>query len=976
MSSLLPPIRISKDGLQCVVDLPWKGVKASDLTAEAVIDGLIEQGIVPDTIDTVRIANLLSSTRREGIRHKEVVVAMGRPPIPKGCQVPVAIGESTNRCIFPGSPVAVLEALEHDQEGRSVEGKALALPSRGSDPKLKLLDGVELSEDQSQVLSTCYGHPRVRGMSVGVEPGLRFDSSNMSAHMDIMPMLLSGARVSEVQVLELLESWNIEKDAIRRDVISDTIEALWGGEAPFFDLLVAEGTPPDIGSSGIPELLGDPDNSVALPGETIARRSPQRPPSSGRSLIGAEILPAVANLQVTEMAAGNGAILRDSEFAAEVFGQPTVTGLEVAVTPCIHISADQMSCRIDIFPTRVDGSPLTLDTLEKQLQDAGVDPQCIQREVLEDSLSRSHRSGLPILDVLVAQGEEAREGEAPRIESQGDLSISCVLPGDPFAARTTTVTPQTGRTVLGETLHAPEPTTPDDLPATDGFELIGDELVATVYGQAAFSDEGPMVIPALHIAEDDTQATADIFPGRLGNQPLSADILCAAFSEAGIDMACIQVDAIKAALETCREQGVPQRGVLIAKSLDAQPGKPGRVEFPTEPTLYGALSGDIIASLVDPIPASAGQSIRGQVMGAGELPPAATLEAKDGCHTSEDGKQIIADRYGEPIIESQVQDNGALHVSVEIRRGLRITKDGLMARLDIFPRRVDEAPMDYAALLEALTAQNIAPNQINQDAIEAALANALEVEVSQRDVPAATGSAAVPAEGWHIKATSVKAIGGVLPGQSIAMFTADVTPADGLTVRGEPIPVDHAPTFQPDLGLGTRMSEDGTQILADHYGRPQITRSAARVEPGVRIADDTLSCEVDLYTVDADGNPIGEETILSLLAELGIADASIDKPSLTQALTRGRETGSSQRSVVLARGQAAGDGQDGHLEPLFGPGAGCAMPGDELARVVPSTPGSEGIDILGNVLLPAHDGVDPTVQIGVGCELKPDASIV
>ncbi len=299
-----------------------------------------------------------------------------------------------------------------------------------------------------------------------------------------------------------------------------------------------------------------------------------------------------------------------------------------------------------------------------------------------------------------------------------------------------------------------------------------------------------------------------------------------------------------------------------------------------------------------------------------------------------------------------------------------------MARLDIFPRKVDESPMDLATLLAALATQNVEANQVNQVAIEAALANALEVEVSQRDVPSATGIAAVPAEGWHIKSTAAKATGGVLPGQTIAMFAADVAPVDGLTVRGESIPVDHSPTLQPELGLGTRLSEDGTLIVAEHYGRPQVTRATARVEPGIRLAEDSLTCEVDLYAVDADGNLIEEGVILTLLSELGVADACIDKTALAQALAHTRDTGSSQRKVVLARGQPATEGQDGHLEPLFGPGAGCAMTGDELARVISSTPGTEGLDILGNVLFPEQNAADPAIQVGAGCEQLDDASIV
>ena len=976
MSITLPAIRISKDGLRCILDLPWRGVRARTLDYDTVVEGLLQQGIKGDLIDRDRLKFLVENARQEGHRHRDVLVAVGKPATQAGHLVLQPVDTFEGHCVFAGDLLARLAPAAQDEKGISVTGDLLVLSSHSAPPRFDPGEGVELSSDGERILATLYGRPWLCGMHLRILPGLEIDTAGLTARLDFITNRVGGRQVSETQLEALLAEAGIVEEALDRSALSEGVRGLWEGLGPFLGRAIAHGKPPETGSSGAPELLGNPDNQMALPGEIIARRRERSPPVPGWTVTG-EVLDSAVTAEPGDLTAGPGAELSldAASVTATTLGRTTRVGSDVGVESCVHIDSQAMVCRMDVLPERLDGSPMEPEVLVDALQREGLASDRVDMEALRDALGRAWRSGLAVLDVTVAQGKAPLEGMPPRLESAGELGLCCVFPGDTFAQWVSPSPPMPGFNVHGDLLPAPPPHDQPSLKSLEGCEVVDAALVATVYGQGVFDAEGPHVDPGVRVAEDASTAEADIFGMRIGNTPLNKDLLVAEFVRAGLDPDTLDHPAIEAALDTARASEAPQRNVMIAQAISSQPGRPGNAPIPQSSPACAALPGEAIVTRVSPTPGRAGQDVRGQVLETPEPQPDLILDTGEGCALSKDGDQVLAERYGEPVFVHSETPDGVPRLLVEIQQGIRVTADGMMARLDVFPLRLDGTTMSLGALQSVLENAGIVPDRMDVQGLELALSNSIQVDVPLRSVPVARGLPPVEAEGWHIQAISDDKNCCALPEMAFARIIPDIEPVQGMTVRGEPIAVDLEPDFEPRLGAAVTLSEEGDVLVSTCYGKPRITRIAASVDEGIRISDDLLQCDVDLFPRDVTGAAFTSEKVVGLLLELGIHQSSIDRDRLNQSIAEIREKDQPLRGVCLAQGRPPVDGHDGYLTPEFGPEAGCALPGDLLARIVPAVPAEEAFDVMGTVIPTEAPGEDVAIQLGEGCERIDDTVV-
>ena len=247
MSINLPAIRISKDGLRCILDLPWRGVRARTLDYDKVLDGLLQQGVHQDLIDRDRLRTLVESARQEGQRHREVLVAVGRPAIQAGQLVLCPVNPLEGRCVFSGDPLARLVPAPKDEEGLSVTGDPLVLSNHPA--RFHPGEGVELSSDGTTILATIYGRPWLCGMHVRVLPGLAIDAAGLTARLDFIANRVGGGQVSQFQLASLLTDVGIVEEAVDVSALSEGVRGLWEGLGPFLGRSVAHGRAPETGSS-------------------------------------------------------------------------------------------------------------------------------------------------------------------------------------------------------------------------------------------------------------------------------------------------------------------------------------------------------------------------------------------------------------------------------------------------------------------------------------------------------------------------------------------------------------------------------------------------------------------------------------------------------------------------------------------------------------------------------------------------------
>lgn len=317
---------------------------------------------------------------------------------------------------------------------------------------------------------------------------------------------------------------------------------------------------------------------------------------------------------------------------------------------------------------------------------------------------------------------------------------------------------------------------------------------------------------------------------------------------------------------------------------------------------------------------------------------------------------------------------------------IKISKDGMNATVDQYLSPTGGAPSLTLEKLHASLAEAGVIFGIDEDVLASIVEDAQNDKSIRGRVLAKGKAVEKPGD------ASVYQTGNprhpVLPGMIICRKSVLSEGAAGMNLSGTEIPLlsgIKAKDIVMTSRGGAEVIEYGTVAVATIYGLGVIDNGQVEVTPLFTVANDALSVTATLYPTDSDDNEITTERIIEALEQQGLVSGA-DTAMIDATLCRIREGSESPdnmaENVVVMTSQPAVDGADGRLvmsvddEKVSGimdkkgnvdyherSTFRCVNKGDELARIVPPTAGTAGVDVRGGVI-PAAGGQEVSLQIG------------
>ena len=153
-----------------------------------------------------------------------------------------------------------------------------------------------------------------------------------------------------------------------------------------------------------------------------------------------------------------------------------------------------------------------------------------------------------------------------------------------------------------------------------------------------------------------------------------------------------------------------------------------------------------------------------------------------------------------------------------------------------------------------------------------------------------------------------------------------------------------------------------------HYKSGSLT-----VDSGLDITEDKLQASLDIHAGKVIGlsKEVSKVDILKTLESVGVV-SGIDHKQIEYALKQAQSTGEVVKNVVVAKGDAAVNGDDETIEWEIDIQAEeinkrAVLPGQTLARIESNINYKAGLDVLGEII-PGEDGVEVSLNCGHGIE--------
>ncbi len=225
----------------------------------------------------------------------------------------------------------------------------------------------------------------------------------------------------------------------------------------------------------------------------------------------------------------------------------------------------------------------------------------------------------------------------------------------------------------------------------------------------------------------------------------------------------------------------------------------------------------------------------------------------------------------------------------------------------------------------------------------------------------------------------------VFPGDAFARLVPTEQPQPGRAVTGAAIPAPPGlPEIEIKAGEHCRVSDDGTQAIATAYGEALLEGARAAVQPGIRVVEGGLVCEVDVFPRRIGDQPFAEADLLGALEAAGILGETMDLETLHARWSEAEITRAPQRGIEAAHGIKPEPGRDGQIlftvdiEDRVGTVDDRGRidfkeqnrlhrvhKDDQIAALVPHTPGKPGRGVLGQEI-PARPGKKVELRLGPG----------
>jgi hypothetical protein len=323
---------------------------------------------------------------------------------------------------------------------------------------------------------------------------------------------------------------------------------------------------------------------------------------------------------------------------------------------------------------------------------------------------------------------------------------------------------------------------------------------------------------------------------------------------------------------------------------------------------------------------------------------------------------------------------------------IRVSDDEMTASLVILvPPKGEGKPVDAKSILKELLVQKVTYG-ILHDEIKAAVTRCRSEKVVVENVVVARGIP--PVEGRDAQLEQLVDQRSIAaPGTEVARKLHCSEGQSGKNVRGVEVPPSKPSgrDLKIAYGKGIGRRTDGDLFISNEYGRVVFTSSGLAVEPLVRVADDKMTVSMTLYSRLAEGKEFTVDLLRSMLEAKGIRYGILEKNFIGE-LEQLRASDKSCKEIVVARGLQPDPGKDGKLQYRVNLSECIGFTRDDgsidfhkrdyiknvkagqvLADIVPPEPGTEGINVYGEVI-PATPGRDILVAPGDNVEVNRDTT--
>jgi uncharacterized protein len=307
----------------------------------------------------------------------------------------------------------------------------------------------------------------------------------------------------------------------------------------------------------------------------------------------------------------------------------------------IEIRHDKMAAILrGITPPTGTGTPATIEDIEKELSDLGVN-YGIEHDLIHATVKEVNETGKSLANITIAKGSPPQKGEKASIEvkigkdapNKDPKASVMVKPGQVIAIKTPATSGTPGKNIFGEDI----PAVPgDDVSFATGENVTinknGTDYASLCYGAARASWQGVSVTDFVSISKDRMYAEMSLFPVLFDNSRLTLDDIADILKLKGVKHG-INTTSIQAVLD----KGAPVENFRVAEATPAENGIDSKMEFmfsvngidpeeaaknraegvlPAFDTRDVVLGGEILARKIPPVKQEDGKTITGEVIRA------------------------------------------------------------------------------------------------------------------------------------------------------------------------------------------------------------------------------------------------------------------------------------------------------------------------------------------------------------------------
>ncbi len=333
-------------------------------------------------------------------------------------------------------------------------------------------------------------------------------------------------------------------------------------------------------------------------------------------------------------------------------------------------------------------------------------------------------------------------------------------------------------------------------------------------------------------------------------------------------------------------------------------------------------------------------------------------------------------------MESQTQETSVSNEESSVNGWFQIAvpEDGLIVSVKKIVRHTGNGkPVKAVDILNKLKQSKVVYG-IDRDAIDKLITSVDENNIPEEPVVIAKSDVENGTNGsieWCIDGiTDEGSTYLVVPGVKIAVKTLSSQGKKGKTVFGKD--KNARPGFDQQIineeGVIYTQETDGiVDYECSHTGLLHYKSGTLTVDSGLDIAEDKLQVCMDIHAGKVLGlnKEVSKEDILKTLESAGVVNG-IDHNQIESALKQAQSTGDVVKSVIVAKGDAAVNGEDELIEWAVDIQSEdinkrAVLPGQTIARIKSNINYKAGLDVFGEIIS-GDDGVEATLNCGYGIE--------